>query len=122
MCNLLEARRTLTSPQTRKSLRNIVTRFLTRRPSAKEKTASHNLPDAFSEKEAVPAPRPVRREGCEEQREHRKSVIEIGKPMDGVGLATGNGDGDQKGVIIKDFAYVVEERPASKESSCVELE
>ena len=29
--------------------------------------------------------------------------------MDGVGLATGHGDGDMDGVIIKDFAYLPED-------------
>ena len=57
-----------------------------------------------------------------EYEEYRKSMVDLEKPMDGVGLATGNGDGDMKGVFIKDFAYVLQEKPASASSSVVELE
>ena len=54
--------------------------------------------------------------------EYRKSVADLDKPMDGVGLATGNGDGDMQGVFIKDFAYSPEKEQQPGEGASISEE
>lgn len=110
-------------PPAKTSLRGIVARFLTRRPTPKESPVSPKSPSASPKPETVPTPRVLRSKTREESREYRKSVVDLDleKPMDGVGFATGNGDGDMRGVIIKDFACVQKDPPASRSRSKASL-
>ena len=103
---------------TRTSFRGIVARFLTRRTSkGKEGVTSQSAGSQTSQ--SVPVSRVARSKAWQEK---RKSVADLEKPMDGVGLATGNGDGDMSGVFIKDFAYALEELPVSRSSLCEECD
>ena len=122
---LAEYKNQRASDSSRVSFKGLVARILTRRSSKgrERESPSTQLPELAPKKvEPVPRPRVVRRSMRKEYEEYRKSVVELEKPMDGVGLATGNGDGDMRGVFIKDFAYELKEKSASTPSSVVELE
>ena len=101
---------------TRASFRGIVARFLSRRTS-KGKDGSTGQSAGSQTSQPVPMSRVARSKAWQE---NRKSLADLEKPMDGVGLATGNGDGDMSGVFIKDFAYALEELPVSRSSFCEE--
>jgi len=105
-----------TTATTKTTIRGIVACFLTRR-SSKRKDANQSQSVSDQKQESVPTPRVARSKAW---MEHRKSVADLEKPMDGVGLATGNGEGDMRGVIIKDFATVTNNPPVSESNSCEE--
>ena len=104
------------NPPTKASFWVIVARFLSRRVSKGQNVnASRSVESQKSQSVSIP-----RVAQSKTRQEYRKSVADLEKPMDGVGLATGNGDGDMSGVFIKDFAYPLEESPLSRSSVCEE--